>query len=71
MDIRSTNAVWQVFFKFFQPSVLSGTPGGHSAHQQTQQAVKPTDKASHFTFDPNRPVPDGPIRRGMMVDIVV
>ena len=71
MDIRSSNAVWQVFSKFFQPSVLSGTPGGHSAQQQTQQAVKPANNTAHFTFDPDRPIPEGPIRRGMLVDIVV
>ena len=71
MDIRSNGGVWQIFAKFFQPSLLSGQQPPHAAQTQTAEAVKPAAKSQHFSFDPNKPMPEGPFRRGMLVDIVV
>ena len=71
MDIRSNSSVWQSFFKFFQPDLLSVPHAKRHVQPQTQQAVRPPPPPMHFSFDPSQPMPNGPIRRGMLVDIVV
>jgi hypothetical protein len=71
MDVRSGGSIWQIFAKFFQPQLLSGVQPHQATQPQTEQAIKPAVKVNHFSFDPNRPPPEGPFRRGMLVDIVV
>ena len=71
MNIRSNSSVWQSFFNFFQPDLLSVPQAKRHASPPTQPAVKPSPPPTHFSFDPSQPMPNGPIRRGMLVDIVV
>jgi hypothetical protein len=71
MDVRGTHSIWQILAKVFQPAQTAGNQAQHTAQTQTQQAVKSAAKVHHFAFDPNSPLPDGPIRRGMLVDLVV
>jgi hypothetical protein len=71
MDVRGTHSIWQLLAKVFQPAQTAANPAQHTAQAQTEKGIKATAKVHHFAFDPNSPLPDGPIRRGMLVDIVV
>ena len=62
------NALSGILPKNVNSAVTGQSPNPHTATEAARLAA--FEPASEVTFDPTAPIPEGPYRRGMIVNIV-